>query len=222
MKPGKEGHACPLCRQQETRFFWGDRQRDYHRCAICQLVFVPECFHLSADQERAVYDLHDNDPADEGYLRFLSRLTEPLLARLEPHSRGLDFGCGPGPALHRMLAGAGHRVDLYDPFYYQDRAIFDNRYDFICATEVVEHLRFPHDVFSSLFGMLRHDGWLAIMTKLVENREAFAKWHYIRDPTHLCFFSHASFAHLAEEYRATLEIIGKDVILLQKNRNLPS
>lgn len=214
--------SCPLCRQQETSHFWRDRLRDYCVCGTCRLVFVPECFHLSAAQQKSVYDLHQNDAADEGYLRFLSRLAQPLLKRLAPHSRGLDFGCGPGPALNRLLAEAGHRIELYDPLYYNDRAIFDNRYDFICATEVVEHLCSPEDVFSSLFGMLRYEGWLAIMTKLVRDRHAFGQWHYIRDPTHICFYSAATFEHLAEHYQARLEIIGGDVILLQKTKAGPS
>ena len=35
---------------------------------------------------------------------------EPLLARLGPASHGLDYGCGPGPALATMLREEGHGV----------------------------------------------------------------------------------------------------------------
>jgi predicted TPR repeat methyltransferase len=115
-----------------------------------------------------------------------------------------------------MLAERGHRVDLYDPFYHDDRAVFARAYDFITATEVVEHLRDPGQVFSHLFGMLRPGGWLGIMTKLVQSQAAFRRWHYIRDPTHICFFSRATFDFLAGRHAATRQFVEKDVVLMQK------
>ena len=59
---------------------------------------------------------------DAGYRRFLSKLADPLMARLAPGARGLDYGCGPGPALAAMLREAGHEVALYDPFFAPDPA----------------------------------------------------------------------------------------------------
>ncbi|MGB2360319.1 MAG: methyltransferase, partial [Porticoccaceae bacterium] len=63
---------------------------------------------MSSAAEKAIYDQHQNSPDDLQYRRFLSRLTEPLLERLGPCSRGLDFGCGPGPTLSVMMAEQGH------------------------------------------------------------------------------------------------------------------
>ena len=207
---------CPLCGEQKTGPYWRDQRRTYLLCNFCRLVFVPRQFHLSPAEERAVYDLHKNDPLDAGYRKFLSRLSRPLLAKLASPCRGLDFGCGPGPALQRLFIEAGHSIDLYDPFYYNDRTIFEKRYDFICATEVVEHLHMPKETFAALFGLLRPGGWLAIMTKLARDPAAFQRWHYIRDPTHICFYSRSTFAFLAQWHQAGLEIIGNDVILMQK------
>ena len=42
--------------------------------------------------------------------RFLGRLAEPLVERLDPGASGLDFGCGPGPALAAMLTRRGYTV----------------------------------------------------------------------------------------------------------------
>lgn len=139
-----------------------------------------------------------------------------MLERLNPEQQGLDFGCGPGPALSSLLEEQGHRVALYDPFYFNDSTVLQNRYDFICATEVVEHLHDPGEVFTLLFGMLKQGGWLAIMTKLVIDLQAFRRWHYIRDLTHVCFFSRATFEYLSRRFSTTLEFAASDVILLKK------
>ena len=48
------------------------------------------------------------------------------------------------------------------------------------------------------------------------DREAFSRWHYIQDQTHVCFFSLATFQWLADLWDGELEVIGNDVILLRK------
>jgi len=208
--------CCPLCRNEDADLFFEDKRRRYLRCRHCRLVFVPGRYWLSPRDEKATYDLHQNDAGDPGYRRFLSRLSLPLLERLKPAHKGLDFGCGPGPTLSVMLAEQGHPVDLYDPFYCNDPSVFDNMYDFICATEVVEHLREPNENFKTLFRMLNQNGWLGVMTKLVTDDRPFGQWHYIRDMTHICFYSRRTFDYLAQRFDARIRFIANDVVLLQK------
>ena len=205
---------CPLCSAAAATPFHADKRRRYLCCESCSLVFVPPAFFLSREAERAEYDLHRNAIGDPGYRAFLSRLAKPLLARLPPASRGLDFGCGPGPALAHMLREAGHEVALYDSFYAPVPDVFDGRYDFICATEVVEHLHAPGRELARLWSLLEPGGWLGVMTKLVRDRAAFSRWHYKNDPTHVCFFSERTWQWWAQRQGAALEIIGADVILL--------
>ncbi|MBW2176400.1 MAG: methyltransferase domain-containing protein [Deltaproteobacteria bacterium] len=216
MKANSEKHHCPLCGSEASVLFFVDKFRSYFRCPGCELVFVPRSYWLSTAAEKATYDLHKNAAGDPGYRRFLSRLSAPLLEKLETRQKGLDYGCGPGPALPTMLAEHGHHMDLYDPFYYNDPAVFSKTYDFICATEVVEHLRDPDREFSSLFRMLRPGGRLGIMTKLVIDQEAFSRWHYIRDLTHICFYSRSTFEYLARRFNAGLDFVAHDVILMNK------
>ncbi len=208
--------GCPLCGHYRWEAYFADRIRSYRHCPRCRLVYVPRTAWLSLDAERAEYDRHENDPRDPGYRRFLSRLCNPLLARLPPGQLGLDFGCGPGPALAVIMEANGHRMDLYDPIYYNEASIWERSYDFICATEVVEHLREPERVFADLFRILKPGGWIGIMTKLVRSAEAFATWHYIRDRTHICFYSLETFGYVARRFDAGIEFIGKDVILLHR------
>lgn len=207
---------CPLCGAPDALPFYRDSRREYLRCQCCLLVFVPPQYHLSSRQERAEYDLHQNDVHDPGYRRFLSRLTTPLTQRLSPCATGLDFGCGPGPALATMLLEQDFDVSLYDIFYQVDESPLDQKYDFVCATEVVEHLHAPGTVLDRLWQLLVPGGYLGLMTKLVRDREAFTTWHYKNDPTHVCFFSEQTFRWWAGQNGARLERIGADVILLQR------
>lgn len=179
------------------------------------LAFVPKPYWLGPEDEKAVYDLHRNDPKDEGYRKFLSRLSTPFSERLAPNRKGLDFGCGPGPALPFLFEAHGHAMDRYDPYYQNDPSVFGRTYDFICATEVVEHLRDPHKEFDQLFRMLKRGGWLGIMTKLVIDKDAFSRWHYIRNMTHVCFYCRETFQYLAKQFQADLVFLEKDVILFR-------
>ena len=208
---------CPLCRSDAGVLFYDDARRTYWRCGGCRLVFVPKQFLPTPQAERAHYDLHENDPRDERYRAFLSRLCQPMLKRLRPGSCGLDFGCGPGPTLSIMLEEAGHRVTLYDPFYADHPTVFDCYYDFITASEVVEHLHHPRREWGRLWNRLNPGGVLGVMTKLVRNRDSFRTWHYIRDPTHVCFYSEATFKWLAEWLNAEVARVGDDVVLFLKS-----
>ena len=208
--------ACPLCEAKEADNFHRDRRRAYLRCRSCALVFVPPEYHLDRAAELAEYQLHENAVDDAGYRKFLSRLSDPLGTRLAPGARGLDFGCGPGPALAAMLVEQGFQVDLYDSFFQPDRAVFERSYDFIVATEVVEHLYQPGRELQQLWGLLRPGGWFGFMTKLVISEEAFATWHYKNDPTHVCFFSRKSWQWWADKQGCSVEFVGPDVILLQR------
>ncbi len=209
---------CPLCAGDEIEAYHRDRRRAYLGCARCHLVFVPPAYYLSRAQERAEYDLHQNRVDDPGYRRFLARLATPLQALLAPGARGLDFGCGPAPALAGMLREAGFEVSLYDSFYNPDTAPLAGAYDFITATEVVEHLHQPGAELARLWGLLRPGGTLGVMTKRVRDRAAFADWHYKNDPTHVCFFSAPTWRWWAAQNSAQLSLPAADVALLQKPR----
>lgn len=214
--------GCPLCTSRSIQLYYRDakhyqnRPRIYNRCERCHLVFVPSHLHLTPVQEKAHYDLHENNPEDIGYRQFLQRLAEPLVLRLPVASQGLDFGSGPGPTLHLMLQEAGHSVAIYDKFYATDTTPLSKNYDFITATEVVEHLALPGKVLTSLWSLLNPGGILALMTKRVIDVEAFASWHYKNDPTHIAFFSDETFLWLASQWGAECEFYGKDVVMLKK------
>ncbi|MCP3952922.1 MAG: class I SAM-dependent methyltransferase [Desulfobacterales bacterium] len=209
-------YTCPLCRGNTVDRFFQDARREYFRCRTCRLVFVPPVYYLTPAEARAVYDLHRNYPADEGYRHFLNRLFQPLNQALAPQSKGLDFGCGPGPVLALMLKEAGHRMAVYDPHYHPDTSVLADDYDFITASEVLEHLHKPGEVLQQLFSILKPGGILGVMTGFARDRAAFSKWHYIRDLTHICFFSRETFEWLADKWATRAIFLGDRVVLLKK------
>ena len=215
--PGpSETSACPLCGEPEARLYHRDRARTYQRCRRCALVFVSPSEWLDRAEERARYDQHQNDPADERYRGFLAQLANPLLERVKAGTAGLDFGSGPGPALPQMLEAAGLRVRLYDPFYAPDRSVWTRQYGFIAASEVVEHFRDPAAEFDRLFAALEVGGWLAVMTKWVADDESFTRWRYIRDRTHIAFYCPATLRWVSRHWRVPVELIAPDVALFRK------
>lgn len=207
---------CPLCNASGSSFYFEDKARSYLKCGNCQLVYVPDRFHLDPVAEKRVYDQHQNNPTDPDYREFLSRLFKPMVERVSVPATGLDFGAGPGPTLSVMFEEAGYQMEIYDRFYADNPRVLDATYDFISCSEVVEHLRRPGIVLPALIANLKPTGWLGIMTKRVQNRQAFAAWHYKNDPTHVCFYSKETFEWLCGRYGCEPEFIGDDVILMRK------
>ena len=208
--------TCILCLHEDSDFLLESDGFNYLRCKHCDLIFVKPGERLDPGEEKSRYDLHENDPEDERYREFLSQLYTPLSKKLSPNSMGLDFGSGPGPTLSVMFEEAGHRVNIYDPFYAPDRSVFDHQYDFITTTETAEHLFKPRKEFDLLWSCLKTGGYLGIMTKLRPALNEFEDWHYRKDDTHVTFYSKETFQWMADHYSATLEIFGDRTVIFKK------
>ncbi|HYE52708.1 MAG TPA: class I SAM-dependent methyltransferase [Azospirillaceae bacterium] len=207
---------CPLCAAPDCRPFAEVRGRSYRRCGTCLLTFLDPAQLPTEAEERAEYALHRNDPADPGYRRFLSRLVEPLAARLPPGAEGLDFGCGPGPALSAMMAERSFPVRDWDPLFRPDPAALGRRYGFVACTEVVEHFHRPAEGFALLDRLLEPGGWLGVMTSLLRDDAAFAGWSYIRERSHVSFYRPETMAWLAARFGWRAEMVEGNVALFRK------
>jgi SAM-dependent methyltransferase len=206
--------SCPLCGFVADDYY-EDSCRRYFQCRDCRLVFVDPQDFLSASEEKRQYDFHQNSPADAGYRKFLSRMSVPMRELLSIGDCGLDFGCGPGPTLSLMFAELGCPMKIYDPIYAAEESVLGVEYDFITATEVAEHFCRPDQSFAKIMKCLKPGGYLGIMTKLVIDQEAFAKWHYKDDPTHVSFFSDETFDWLAAHWQMSVVFRKNDVIILK-------
>ena len=207
---------CRVCEKSEAEMFGTFEQSVYFRCVRCVATFLSPHQLPSADVELAQYKTHENCVDDPGYRAFLARLAKPLLERLPASRTGLDYGCGPGPALAGMLREAGHRVALYDPFFAPLSDALRQQYDFITCTEVAEHFHKPAEEFRKLDTMLRPNGLLAMMTAFQTDDARFANWHYRRDPTHVVFYRAETMRTLAKDLHWACEIPAPNVVIFQK------
>lgn len=213
-------YPCPLCEGHDTVFYCADTknyQHTYQRCQSCDLVFVrPEC-RLNTDEEKARYDMHENDDS-EHYVRFLRRLAEPMLDALDDNAIGLDFGSGKSQAMANLFRTQGHQCECYDVFYYPHTHLLNQRYDFIIASEVIEHLYQPKLVFEQWLNMLKPNGILGIMTGFRPDMGEFPNWWYKNDPTHVSLFSEQTFGYLQQHYQLTTVYHGKNVLVFKPNQ----
>lgn len=194
------------------------RQFAYWHCGGCDLRWLDPAHRLGVDAERAHYDTHENSPDDPGYRAFLDRLAAPLCERLPAGAEGLDFGAGPGPTLSVMLTERGHPTAVYDPFYAPDAQALERTYDFVTCTETAEHFHEPAVEFARLSQRVRPGGWLGVMTKFVPVDRPFGQWHYLRDPTHVSFYSTDTLQWIARSYGWSLIVPRDDVALFHVPR----
>lgn len=171
-------------------------KKKYHICLHCQLIWLDNSHLLSPQAERERYRKHNNDLNNPGY----TQMFRDFLDLVEPHSQGmraLDFGSGPSPVLAEILGQRGWNTEIYDPYFAPDFSFAGKEFDLITCTEVVEHIADPWPVWQLLTKCLAARGILAVMTRLHSGPDQFRDWWYIRDTTHVCFYSRVTMEWLA-------------------------
>ena len=207
---------CSVCGSNLIDPFLEAEGKVYWKCKYCLFIFLDPKFRLSPSDEKYRYQQHNNNMYDKNYRMFLSKLYQPIKDKLKGHERGLDYGCGPGPALAEMFKEEGFQMDIYDPFFYKDRLIFSQTYDFITCTETVEHFFEPAVEFKNLDNILIKSGFLGIMTTFLDDEKDFGQWYYRKDPTHVAFYRPETFAVIASMMDWSYEIPEKDVVIFKK------
>ena len=191
----------------------------YYSCSSCEVIFKsPECYQSIAEQ-KARYDLHNNDADDEGYRAYFQRFLDFVLPHVGDVGTALDFGCGRSTLLADILNNISIETDVYDPVYYPDTSYDSKKYDIILSTEVFEHLHDPKAVFGSLAELLHPGGYLAIQTQFhPDDIAAFKSWYYHKDPTHIVFFTPQTFRQLSAMFGCTYVVDnGKNMVLFKKS-----
>lgn len=192
---------CLICNTLTQTFVDEKTGIIYFHCPHCECISKsPENFTQIFEQKER-YDLHDNDPEHEGYRAYFGRFLDFVLPLVEDPKTALDFGCGRSTLLADLMRERGIVCDYYDPIYYPVKPNHSKKYGLIVSTEVFEHLHDPKTVFSGLYSMLEKGGYLAIQTQFhPNNTEAFKKWYYHQDPTHIVFFTSKTFQVLCDLY----------------------
>jgi Methyltransferase domain len=184
---------CPLCGELGQFSSVTNLKRVFFRCPSCDLLFVDPSHLLSPEEEKKRYESHNNDIQDPRYQDFLRPLYEVVHQTFPSTAKGLDFGAGPGPALSEMLKKQGFEIELYDPFFWPNKKALDTQYDFISASEVVEHFSDPSREFKLLRSLLKPEGALFVMTLPHTPEVELSQWYYLKDPTHVCAYSKTTF-----------------------------
>jgi SAM-dependent methyltransferase len=106
---------------------------------------------------------------------------------------------------------------------------YQNMFDTVIATEVIEHLPNLWDELKNIMGVLTNDG-IAVFTTLMTNafidtpneQFAFRKWWYKDDLTHVSFFCNRSLAKLAELGHFKIDVYGdnnsSNTVVIYKNK----
>lgn len=186
--------SCPLCHTSSAAFF-----EAYHHCQRCDLRFLNPSQRLSWAEESERYNLHQNVATEPGYQKFVRPVVDAIQKNIPYGSIGLDFGCGADSAIRHLLS-PNYSVALYDPKYFPDRSPLRSLYDFVTATEVLEHLHAPDKELTQLRKRLNPNGVLAVMTHMYGDWTDFASWYYRRDPTHVCFYSRRTLNFIRVKY----------------------
>lgn len=205
--------SCPICKEQKSIV---QVEAEFYKCLFCEFYFKNRDKLLSREEEKQRYQLHENSMENEGYVKMFEHFIDEMqLGDLDARTT-LDFGCGPGPVLAKLLKQNDISTDIYDPYFFPE--LPTKKFDLITSTEVFEHLKDPLDTFDVVDSLLNSNGHIAIMTQWHSNDdERFKKWYYKRDPTHISFFNRSTFQKICDYY--DYEIIrdnGKNAILLQK------
>ena len=211
---------CPLCLSKEVFVvFESERknlERVYKRCLNCRLLYVPEKYHLSSVEQKKRYLEHNNDVDDLDYQNFLFPLKQAMIPYIKPHSYGIDFGAGPGPALVNMFSDDGFHMALYDLFFHTDRSVLAHFYDFVVMSETAEHFESPGLEFQVINDLLKKGGVMGVMTSILYESIDLEKWYYRMDPTHVAFYSPETMDWIAKEHNWKLHLPSKNICIFQK------
>jgi len=184
---------CKICGTKTSRHHHARMDCDYEVCSECEFIARSEADRISESEEFGIYEMHQNAIEDQHYVdyfkRFIDRAILPFKTSEQKHA--LDFGSGPSPVLAEILKrDYGYTVDIYDYFYAPEKIYQGKRYDLITSTEVVEHLWNPLGAFRLFSTLMKEEAVLGVKTQFhPRNLTLFDDWHYIRDQSHVSFFT---------------------------------
>ena len=174
-------------------------------------------FHCDLATEKKRYELHTNSD-EQGYTQFLQKIIQPTFFYLTEKKikieQALDYGCGPNPRLAQLVREKSISCAAYDPYFYPEKK--QDRYPLIFCTEVVEHFRQPRSDWLKLIETLSFGGVLGLMTQFHSGAKLFPDWWYVRDFTHISFYSQNTIEYLAKEWNLKIFKNESSIMIAQK------
>lgn len=183
-------HVCKICGQKTKPWIHPKTKALFHECEFCEFIFKDESLYVSLDEEKKTYDKHENDEDNIGYVNYLFNFYESAIKPYVKSGSILDFGSGPNPVFQSILKKEGYDVTIYDYFYAPNINYREKQYDLISSIEVIEHLQDPLKICHEFKSLLKPGGYLSLMTLFhPRNFNDFKDWFYIRDVTHVSFYT---------------------------------
>lgn len=187
---------------------------EYYDCPVCRALVKDTSLYLDEENEKLRYLIHKNDINDKRYQDFTSPIVNYIKDHFSQDHLGLDFGCGTGPVITKMLKDAEYQILQYDPYFANYRENLKHSYDYIAACEVVEHFYYPQREFKKLNQLLNSGGALVLMTLLFPDGIDFDTWYYRKDPTHVFIYRKETFEYICKNFEfRDLQIKDRLIIL---------
>lgn len=203
---------CTLC---ETPLI-NEADDHYFICNTCGAYVKNNKYHLNTEQEKNRYKEHNNDVNDFRYQNFTSPITNNVLKKFTKKHLGLDYGCGSGPVISKILQDKGYQIKLFDPYFYRNQDYLNYQYDYIIACEVIEHFFYPKQEIENLIGLLKTNGYLYIMTHVYNSQIDFKNWYYKKDPTHVFIYTEKTIQFITKKYHLSIEKQNNRTIIFSK------
>lgn len=200
---------CPLCGRDGVDIL----KNRYFECQNCRGIFLDQQFQLDPASEKARYETHNNDVNDPRYQKFVIPIVQEVSANHTSSQSGLDFGAGTGPVISKLLADEGYCIEQYDPFFHNDPALLQKKYDYIVSCEVIEHFYHPAQEFALLKKLMKSGATLYCMTLIYKPEINFAGWSYINDNTHVFFYQKETLNWITQHFNfSAIEILSDRLI----------
>jgi len=174
-------------------------------CNSCCLIFVPAEYHLTPDEEKQRYSLHQNSGDNKQYVTYLSKIADEVLDLADLPLTICDFGSGKEHVLTDILSSRGATCQAHDPLYGMV-AQRHGEFDIIVACESFEHFRNPRHDLDLMGRLLKPAGFVYVRTRLHDEVEDISAWWYAKDPTHISFFCGKTMETVAE-------VLGKRIVM---------
>lgn len=205
---------CPLCCSDKVNKHINRNNVDYFLCNDCLLVFMDPEKQMEEEDKKIRYNKHKNNVSDSGYRSFLMELARPSFGLIDNTKECLDYGCGPTKAMETLFHENGFKMDSYDPLFFH--TIKQRQYYLITCNEVVEHFSTPKKDMEELLKWVKKGGFLLIGSYLWDSSTDFANWHYLSDPSHVCFYNAETFKFISKSFGLELIQISSDRVLIFK------
>lgn len=206
---------CPLCSSKLASF-----SQKLEKCSLCELVVKVNVVSKSEEKER--YETHNNNVSDQNYLNYLDKLFNTLkkYADFKNGDRVLDFGCGPSKGLASLVESLDFDAEIevcsYDPYFFNIDINSMKPFDVIYASECFEHFNNPKKTIKEILNVLKVGGILAVGTHFYDGDTDFSSWWYLKDKTHIVFYSSKTIEYISKVYGLKVLFQSKSQLILKK------